>query len=70
MGGKSRKSGGVSKKLIEALKSGKYSETKKPCGGKSKNENNHCFYHKSKFSTCSLQHYHWADHENKQHCPP
>jgi hypothetical protein len=38
MGGKSRKSGGVSKKLIDALKSGKYSETKKGCGGKSKNE--------------------------------
>jgi hypothetical protein len=37
-GGKSRKSGGVSKKLIDALKSGKYSETKKGCGGKSKNE--------------------------------
>lgn len=29
MGGKSRKSGGVSKKLIDALKSGKYSEIKK-----------------------------------------
>lgn len=39
MGGKSRKSGGVSKKLIDALKSGKYSETKNSCGGKSKNEN-------------------------------
>jgi hypothetical protein len=30
MGGKSRKSGGVSKKLINALKSGKYSGKK--CG--------------------------------------
>ena len=38
MGGKSRKSGGVSKKLIDSLKSGKYSETKNGCGGKSKNE--------------------------------
>ncbi len=28
MGGKSRKSGGVSKKLIQALKSGKYSDNK------------------------------------------
>jgi hypothetical protein len=34
MGGKSRKSGGVSKKLIDALKSGKYSENKKSCGGR------------------------------------
>jgi hypothetical protein len=38
MGGKSRKSGGVSKKLIDSLKSGKYLESKKKCGG-TKNEN-------------------------------
>jgi hypothetical protein len=31
MGGKSRKSGGVSKKLIDALKSGKYSTGGKKC---------------------------------------
>lgn len=31
MGGKSRKHGGVSKKLIDALKSGKYDDGKKKC---------------------------------------
>lgn len=38
MGGKSRKSGGVSKKLIAALKSGKYGNAS-TSGKKSGNEN-------------------------------
>jgi hypothetical protein len=38
MGGKSRKSGGVSKKLIDALKSGKYSTGSKKCNN-TKDEN-------------------------------
>jgi hypothetical protein len=37
-GGKSRKSGGVSKKLIDRIKRGDYSTPKKE-GGKGKNEN-------------------------------
>lgn len=39
MGGKSRKSGGVSKKLIAALKSGKYGNNTSTGGKKSENEN-------------------------------
>jgi len=38
-GGKSRKSGGVSKKLIDALKSGKYSTGSKKCNNSPKDEN-------------------------------